>query len=548
MERDQLLQDKDELQRTQDDYQSFKKKVSKSFRKRLPDVQDSKEGLLKEISLFGDGPQLQAQADLAIHNTSDALAQLGEKRRHWYRKLGRHAQELATKFAGFVTVYGSFIDVARQAGGPYAEVAYGTLPLVAIKKSENDDKFVDTLEEIQNSFPRVKMAELLYSQDSVKDKVLKVYRQVILFSREATEYFIANTSGRVLKAIIRPAPLAVDKAIEALHHCLAEVNAEIGILLHQRVLDITHQSDDIKAQNERLRLEVGKIRAQLTKMKENAEQESSRKDDENLEELRRLLGEDLQEHRDPGFCRENLEDAFPEALGASRVRQGRSANYYQMTSQLLGSDAAYQSWRECSSSCLLVFAGSTALQGRAAQSPSACWLSPAALHVFDFLQLEDTTRVAFFTCQPNFRADKISSRQVVSSLVCQLLAWKPELLRYTMKKLKATVESDAWNSEDNGLALACQFHMLTEVISFLPADMGVALILDRLDLCRESTHLILQALQGLFKHRPNGLRILTVMETILNDYVRGECQDFIKHGVKFHSFGKVNWDQTQKSY
>ncbi|KAL8937857.1 MAG: hypothetical protein Q9211_003473 [Gyalolechia sp. 1 TL-2023] len=527
MEHKLLLQGKDELQGTH-------------FRKRLPDVQDSKEGLLQELHLVGEGQQLRTQAGLAINGTHDALAQLDEKRQHWYRKPGRHAQAFVTKFADFVQVYSGIVDVARQAGGPYAEVAYGTLSIFFM--------FVNTLEELQNSFPRVKMAEELYSQARVKERVWKVYHQVILFSKEATEYFLANTSVRVLKAIIRPAPLGVDKAVGILFYYLAEVNAEIGMMLHQRVRHISEQNDGIKAQNENLLLEIRALKRQWTIMKENADQELSRKVDENLEYLRRILGGDLQEHRDPRFCRKHLEDAFPEALEAFGVRQGWSVNYHQMTSKLLVADAAYQSWRECLSSCVLVIAGSTALQGRAPRSQSGCWLSPAALHVFDSLQSKDTTIVAFYTCQPNYKVDETSSRQVVSSLVCQLLAWKPEVLRHTMKELKATVKSDAWSSKVIHVALASHFGLLDRVIGLLPADKAVTLVLDRLDLCREPTHLILQYLQGLFEHRPNGLKILVVMERISNDYVRGELQDFLKHGAKNKSFGRVNWDQTPKGY
>lgn len=74
-------------------------------------------------------PELRARADLALGNTQDASAQWQEKRRHGHRKAGRLGQEFATNFAGFVRVYAGFVDLARQAGGPYADVAYGTLSL-----------------------------------------------------------------------------------------------------------------------------------------------------------------------------------------------------------------------------------------------------------------------------------------------------------------------------------------------------------------------------------------------------------------------------------
>ncbi|KAL8829319.1 MAG: hypothetical protein Q9170_006224 [Blastenia crenularia] len=321
----------------------------------------------------------------------------------------------------------------------------------------------------------------------------------------------------VLKAIIRPAPLAVDEIVEVLHHCLAEVNAEISILLHQRV-------HGVEARNEKLLFEIGELKAQLTIMKETADQGSLRKDGENLEYLRQILGKDLQEYQDPELCRKHLEDAFLEALGAFGVRQDWSANYHQMTSKLLISDAAYRNWRLCASSCVLVIAGSTALQGRAPQSQSGCWLPPAALHVFDILQPEDTTKVIFYTRQPDFKESVTSLRQVVSSLVCQVLAWGPEIVRHTFKELRLTVESDAWSSKDSDVAIACQIGPPTRVISLLPVDKKVTLILDRLDLCREHTHRILQALQSLFEHQPNGVKILIAMREYPTTTSEAKCE------------------------
>ena len=68
--------------------------------------------------------------------------------------------------------------------------------LVAINKSENDEKFASTLQELRNSFPRIQLAENIYSDISVKEKVSKVYSQVINFGREATDYFLARSTGR----------------------------------------------------------------------------------------------------------------------------------------------------------------------------------------------------------------------------------------------------------------------------------------------------------------------------------------------------------------
>ena len=64
---------------------------------------------------------------------------------------------------------------------------------VAIKKSENDKKYADTLEELKDSFPRMKLAEDLYQEASVKIRVSRVYREVVLFARASFKYFTEKT-------------------------------------------------------------------------------------------------------------------------------------------------------------------------------------------------------------------------------------------------------------------------------------------------------------------------------------------------------------------
>lgn len=85
--------------------------------------------LLQEIDAVVSFPDLRAQAGLALETANNASIQWQEKRQHGHRKVGRRGQEFASNLAGFVRVYAGFFDLARQAGGPYAEAAYGTLSL-----------------------------------------------------------------------------------------------------------------------------------------------------------------------------------------------------------------------------------------------------------------------------------------------------------------------------------------------------------------------------------------------------------------------------------
>ena len=149
-----------------------------------------------------------------LAGADQALGRLNEKRQHGSGRFGNNVQEFAVNFAGFVRVYGSFVDVVRQGGSIYAEVAYGTLSMlfmvslqswcvarieeriqVALSKAVNDTKFAGTLRDLQNSFPRVNLAEDIYPESTVQTKVTKVYRQVIVFAQRATEYFRAHSTS-----------------------------------------------------------------------------------------------------------------------------------------------------------------------------------------------------------------------------------------------------------------------------------------------------------------------------------------------------------------
>ncbi len=196
------------------EHHDFRTRIMTSFNKRRTECYDDRKGLQEQIYYVLDSEDLRSQARITIGDADGALVQLDEKRQHGYGRFGHGVQEFALSFAGFVRVYGSFVDVVRQAGGVYAEVAYGTLSIflmvscksitfsvrilrsqVAINKSENDAKFSSTLKELQNSFPRVNLAEEIYPEVSVKAKASEVYRQVIVFARKATEYFLASSSG-----------------------------------------------------------------------------------------------------------------------------------------------------------------------------------------------------------------------------------------------------------------------------------------------------------------------------------------------------------------
>ena len=346
----------------------------------------------------------------------------------------------------------------------------------------------------------------------------------------------------------------MDKEIEELNRCLAEVNAEIGILLHKRILHISNQNDDLmteakglRKQNDHLMTEVNGLRQQVTKMSEDTAQEMSLREIATLDHLRRLLGTIPIQNTDIATCIKTLESAFPQAMEAPSIDPGWSENYIQMTPRLLRSNHAFQSWGLCPSSSLLVFAGSTSEEGRASPSSSLSWLSPAAMQVYREVSSKGK-KVAFHSCHPDLRAEPSSSRLVVSSLLSQLLAWKPKLPQPLVHDFEATVNSADWTSKMDTSGLKHRFGLVENVLSSLPAEEEIFMILDRLDLCIEHKNQYLKAFHRLTRTRSYGLKVVIIMDSIENDYDRGECRDLLSTGAENHAYGDLAWNQIRKSY
>ena len=109
--------------------EAFQQRVWKRLRGKPVEPPKTQGDLERQIEAF-NAEQLQ-------HHTAIALSGAGKAHAHWVEQgdngwggAKRSVQEFSTKFAAFVQVYGGFIDVIRQANGPYGEVAYTTLSML----------------------------------------------------------------------------------------------------------------------------------------------------------------------------------------------------------------------------------------------------------------------------------------------------------------------------------------------------------------------------------------------------------------------------------
>ena len=75
-------------------------------------------------------PSDRESLDKAIEEAINKEKVWEEKGQRGLRKFGRGVQSFATTFQAFVKNYAGFIDLVREAGGPYGEAAYSTLSLL----------------------------------------------------------------------------------------------------------------------------------------------------------------------------------------------------------------------------------------------------------------------------------------------------------------------------------------------------------------------------------------------------------------------------------
>ena len=93
-------------------------------------LETDREGLEKQIRL------LRGEAEASLGAASTAADHWVAKGEYGLGKFNRSVQKFGAKFADFVKVYAGIIDVIRQAGGVYGEVAYSTLSLFLFVRSD----------------------------------------------------------------------------------------------------------------------------------------------------------------------------------------------------------------------------------------------------------------------------------------------------------------------------------------------------------------------------------------------------------------------------
>ncbi|KAI9858315.1 MAG: hypothetical protein M1813_007590 [Trichoglossum hirsutum] len=526
----EILQPANETLRGRDE---FKQRVRRILggKRGSHQVPTTREGLQQQIKEL-DPRQLGELADSALRVAGRAHSTYIKERATGAKKMGQRTQNFVRVFADFLGAYSGIVELVRGAGQQYGQLAYETLSLflsVVVNKCNNDMKIADFLSELRKSFPQLDTLRKVYSPSTVlRERIVSVYNEVIIFARKATDYFV-HFLVRFRMAIGKPPSMGIDITVATIHSKLAEVNSEAMVLLHSRSLEIGKGVQRLEADNkkklgiiEKLSRELQEVKGQLQELSDenhlirvNSDLKRQQEYQERLEEFKSTLGmqyqvlyPSLETELDP--CHKSLSEAFPNAGTSPRKA---AARYEQMTPDLLNEQKAYLDWQRSASSCLLLLSGTTEPDGRLTRGATYSWLSPAAIYIAKQVQNEKGLLV-YYCCHPEVRSKIHHVADVMSSLVFQILRWKPEVLQQNHQRFRSTVRQ--WQRP--GLeptdrdAIRAMVQLLREVLTEVKTEGVVHIVIDRVEQCNCKIHHLMDELAKLVGEESCSVKIAAIIE------------------------------------
>ncbi|KAI1337336.1 hypothetical protein F5Y15DRAFT_418098 [Xylariaceae sp. FL0016] len=472
------LPSKDELHKTHDKFKGALGKATKTG-KVTPNLASTKDGVMEQIQQARDSPARTNSINQLVRQASMAQRDLLNRRQRSGKKVGHWFQEHLYTFSQFVESYSKVIELVASAGGPYSIIAYQTLSVfigVCVNKVENDSKIMDMLSEIRQSLPRLDNWDSIYPTDPMRVLVAKAYVQIMDFAREATQY-MSRTRKRYTAALFPGVNSDFDATATAIRATLADISNEAMYGLHIRSQKTEKTQKHLLEQNAKLMAQNKMLKQELEQQREQAELRDRQEDHRRLEAFEDYL-ETRRGH--PGTnvtaTRDVLMKVFPDMPYSHHVT---CTSYQNVSYDMLQSLEDYRSWRDSKKPALFFLSGNTAYHGRHFPGLEHCWLSPFAIFL-DEIGRKEGAKVAFFSALPNLTASGISIDTVLSSVVIEILSWKPDILRDHDKDLRRILRRGEVSWSGSSL-----IELLGEVL-FQIRDREldpIYIIVDRLDLC-----------------------------------------------------------------
>lgn len=203
--------------------------------------------------------------------------------------------------------------------------------------------------------------------------------------------------------------------------------------------------------------------------------------------------------------------AFPNS--PKYVTELADTHFLKLTSDLVKKSEAYRGWISSTESSLLFLSGATAYEGRRYTGWPHSWLSPAAIYITEDLAREDIHAV-FFSCTPGHESRIVPPKQLVSSIILQVLKKKPQILREKAVQFHNAALSDAIQNSSNTKAQTREMIRLLRDVLAQVKDVGTTfIILDRLDLCEGKISVLMDEFAKLVGDLECNVKIAAIAET-----------------------------------
>lgn len=372
-----------------------------------------------------------------------------------------------------------------------------------VTKRKNDKKIKTHLETIRQILPRLERWKGTYNHKAMQQVVFDTYLAVINFSRAAVEYF-SHAWKRILSSVFPHVMDEFEEAAKLIYVTLAKVNAEANQSLHERSRQI---QDDLS----KLRIETRELKATLDARVQQDEIRDKQVDEDSFAEFESLfqvspldldrsidiygcakltfvqpnLAMDtsrldvadaaLASHPcfDLSLAKSSLQAAFPNVTEYDKRKHW--SLYTQLAPANILNDDSFKLWSNSGSSSLLFIHGRTMRDGRARTFQSPCWLSPAAIHIFEHLRHQNTPQdtIIYLSCRPDAEYHIEQSADVLSMVALRLISTRKQMLRSRLREFRSLVSpksstplgtpSPSWSNSDRGLGLSS--------LSYVSSDM-----------------------------------------------------------------------------
>jgi hypothetical protein len=219
-----------------------------------------------------------------------------------------------------------------------------------------------------------------------------------------------------------------------------------------------------------------------------------------------------------------------------------------MNRGLLKNSPSYQSWISSTESSLLFLSGGTAHEGRRLKGLTHCWLSPAAIYIAEDLSREEKT-VVFYSCHPELDSKSVPTKQIISSIILQILKWKPHILREKAVQFHSVVLSDAWRDAINEkIMVRSMIGLLNDLLAAVK-DLGTTfIVIDRLDQCESPLRIVMDELLRLVGDEACNVKLAIIAET---SYKRGDWHPEYLQEDEFalnRVFKHKDWNQGRMTH